>query len=91
MGFRGVTTNPPLCLQAVQLDPRAGPSGQGNRRVDRALDVEGVYWKMYLELVQARGRCDPPGFREIGRQIRDASGQVDPRFVTDGEACWRRA
>tara|TARA_A100001391_G_scaffold95213_1_gene63054 strand:+ start:20861 stop:22057 length:1197 start_codon:yes stop_codon:yes gene_type:complete len=87
MGFRGVTTNPPLSLQAVQLDP------QGWRQLvldiaksDKALDVEGVYWKMYLQLVKKGADAILPAYKASGGKYGMLSGQVDPRFVTDGEA-----
>ena len=87
MGFRGVTTNPPLCLQAVQLDPA------GWRQLvldiaasDRSLDVEGVYWKMYLQLVKMGADAILPVFKQSGYKYGMLSGQVDPRFVSDGEA-----
>ncbi|GGD59355.1 hypothetical protein GRI62_00795 [Erythrobacter arachoides] len=87
MGFRGVTTNPPLSLQAVQLDPQGWT--QLVRDVaasDRSLDVEGVYWKMYLELVKRGADAIRPLWEASGYRYGMLSGQVDPRFVTDGEA-----
>ncbi|KLE34088.1 transaldolase family protein [Aurantiacibacter luteus] len=87
MGFRGVTTNPPLSLQAVQLDPQGWT--QLVRDVaarDRHLDVEGVYWQMYLELVRRGADAIRPLWQASGHRYGLLSGQVDPRFVTDGEA-----
>ncbi len=87
MGFRGVTTNPPLSLQAVQLDP------EGWRKLvkdiaadDPSLDVEGVYWKMYLHLVKVGADAIRPLYEKSGYKYGMLSGQVDPRFVTDGDA-----
>ena len=52
MGFRGVTTNPPLSLQAIQVDPEGWRQAiLGIAKADPSLDVEGVYWAMYLDLV----------------------------------------
>jgi len=86
MGFRGVTTNPPLSLQAVQLDPAGWRKlVQDIAASDRALDVEGVYWKMYLELVKKGADAILPVFEKSGYKYGMLSGQVDPRFVTDGE------
>ena len=48
MGFRGVTTNPPLSLQAILVDPEGWRQAiLGIAKADPALDVEGVYWAMY--------------------------------------------
>lgn len=91
MGFRGVTTNPPLSLQAVQLDPPAWKKlVQDIAASDRSLDVEGIYWKMYLELVKRGAEAIHPVFEKSGYKYGMLSGQVDPRFVTDGEAMLRQ-
>lgn len=87
MGFRGVTTNPPLSLQAVELDPAGWRKlVQDLARANPGLGVEGVYWKMYLELVRKGADAILPVFRASGGKYGMLSGQVDPRFVTDGEA-----
>ena len=87
MGFRGVTTNPPLSLQAVQLDPQGWTQlVKDIAASDKSLDVEGVYWKMYLELVKKGASAIHPVFEKSGYKYGMLSGQVDPRFVTDGEA-----
>lgn len=87
MGFRGVTTNPPLSLQAVQLDPAGWTKlVKDIAASDRSLDVEGVYWKMYLHLVKLGADAIRPKFEASGYKYGMLSGQVDPRFVTDGEA-----
>lgn len=87
MGFRGVTTNPPLSLQAVQLDPAGWTQlVKDIAAKDRSLDVEGVYWKMYLELVKRGADAIRPVFEKSGYKYGLLSGQVDPRCVSDGEA-----
>ncbi len=87
MGFRGVTTNPPLSLQAVQLDPEGWTKlVKDIAASDPSLDVEGVYWKMYLHLVKLGADAIHPKFEASGYKYGMLSGQVDPRFVTDGEA-----
>ncbi|WAT16847.1 hypothetical protein OZN62_07795 [Aurantiacibacter sp. MUD11] len=87
MGFRGVTTNPPLSLQAVQLDPQGWTQlVKDIAAANPGLDVEGVYWKMYLELVKRGADAIRPAFEASGYKYGMLSGQVDPRFVTDGEA-----
>ena len=85
MGFRGVTTNPPLSLQAIKLAPEVWA-----RRIkeiakeDPSLDVEGVYWKLYLELVRKGAETILPVYKASGGKYGMISGQVDPRFVRDG-------
>ncbi|MCB2067292.1 MAG: hypothetical protein KDE15_11720 [Erythrobacter sp.] len=87
MGFRGVTTNPPLSLQAVQLDPAGWTKlVKDIAAANPGLDVEGVYWKMYLHLVKLGADAIHPAFEKSGYKYGMLSGQVDPRFVTDGEA-----
>ncbi|WP_169053602.1 transaldolase family protein [Alteraurantiacibacter aquimixticola] len=87
MGFRGVTTNPPLSLQAVQLDPQGWTQlVKDIAAANPGLGVEGVYWKMYLELVKKGADAILPVFDKSGGKYGMLSGQVDPRFVTDGEA-----
>ena len=87
MGFRGVTTNPPLSLQAVQLDPAGWTKLVKDIAAENpGLDVEGVYWKMYLHLVKLGADAIRPAFEASGYKYGMLSGQVDPRFVTDGEA-----
>ena len=58
MGFRGVTTNPPLSLQAIHVDPVGWTQAIENiAKSDSSLDVEGVYWAMYLDLVKRGSTC----------------------------------
>ena len=86
MGFRGVTTNPPLSLQAIKLDPKGWSERiRAIAKADPALDVEGVYWQAYLDLVKRGAEAIRPVFDKSGGRYGFLSGQVDPRFVTDGE------
>jgi transaldolase len=51
MGFRGVTTNPPLSLQAIKLAPEMWAAEIRNiAKANPGLDYEGDYWTMYLDL-----------------------------------------
>lgn len=85
MGFRGVTTNPPLSLQAIQVDPKGWTDRiRAIAAADPSLDVEGVYWAMYLDLVKQGAEAIRPVFDKSGGKYGYLSGQVDPRFVTDG-------
>jgi transaldolase len=86
MGFRGVTTNPPLSLQAIKLAPELWAAEiKSIAAKDPALDVEGVYWTMYLDLVKKGAQAIRPVWEKSGGKYGWLSGQVDPRFVTDGD------
>ena len=84
MGFGGVTTNPPLSLQAIQNDPDFWM--QEIRRIAAENpddDVEGIYWKTYLEVVRQSALMILPVYDGSNGRYGYLSGQVDPRFVTD--------
>jgi len=86
MGFRGVTTNPPLSLQAIKLAPELWAAEI--RKIasqNPGLDYEGVYWTMYLDLVRKGADAIRPVFEATGGKYGFLSGQVDPRWVRNGE------
>ena len=86
MGFRGVTTNPPLSLQAIKLAPELWAAEiKSIARQNPGLDYEGVYWTMYLDLVKKGAAAIRPVWEKSGGKYGFLSGQVDPRFVRDGE------
>ena len=86
MGFRGVTTNPPLSLQAIKLAPEVWAGRIREIAAENpGLDVEGVYWKLYLELVRKGAEMILPVFKASGGKYGFISGQVDPRWVRDGQ------
>ncbi len=86
MGFRGVTTNPPLSLQAIKLAPQMWADRiREIARQDPHLDVEGVYWATYLDLVRKGAEEIRPVYETSGGKYGMLSGQVDPRFVRDGD------
>jgi transaldolase len=86
MGFRGVTTNPPLSLQAIKLAPELWSQEiLSIARQNPGLDYEGVYWAMYLDLVKKGADAIRPVFDKSGGKYGFLSGQVDPRFVRDGD------
>ncbi len=79
MGFRGVTTNPPLSLQAIKLAPELWAKEiKTIAAKNPGLDVEGVYWAMYLDLVKKGAEAILPGLREVGRQVRLPLGPGRP-------------
>jgi len=84
MGFRGVTTNPPLLLQAIQDDPEFWM--QEIRRI--ALEkpnasVEEIYWDIYLDVVRRGAAMIRPVWEKSNGKYGLVSGQVDPRYVAD--------
>ncbi|HTN13750.1 MAG TPA: transaldolase family protein [Sphingomonadaceae bacterium] len=86
MGFRGVTTNPPLSLQAIKLAPERWANHiRDIARANPGMDVEGVYWTLYLELVKKGAEAILPVYEKSGGKYGMLSGQVDPRFVRDGD------
>jgi transaldolase len=86
MGFRGVTTNPPLSLQAIKLAPEMWAAEiKAIAQKNPGLDYEGVYWAMYLDLVKKGADAIRPVWETSGGKYGFLSGQVDPRFVSDGE------
>ena len=86
MGFRGVTTNPPLSLQAIKVAPEMWAGRiQEIARENPGLGVEGVYWTMYLDLVRKGADAIRPVYEKSGGKYGMLSGQVDPRFVRDGD------
>ncbi|MEP0519755.1 MAG: transaldolase family protein [Hyphomicrobiales bacterium] len=84
MVFRGVTTNPPLSLQAIQNDP-AYWTGEIQRiiQVNPHDSVEDIYWKTYLATVKRGAEMMRPQFERSNGKYGFLSGQVDPRFVTN--------
>lgn len=84
MGFRGVTTNPPLSLQAILGDPEYWTAEISQIIEDNPSDsVEQIYWKTYLETVRRGAELMRPVFEKTNGKYGLLSGQVDPRFVTD--------
>ena len=85
MGFRGVTTNPPLSLQAIKVAPQLWADRiRSLAEADPHADVETVYWRLYLELVRNGAEMILPVYEASGGKHGMISGQVDPRWVRDG-------
>lgn len=84
MGFRGVTTNPPLCLQALQDDPDYWADRiRDIAAAEKLPTVEKVYWALYLEIVRRGAEMILPVWKKSKGKYGFVSGQVDPRVVTD--------
>jgi transaldolase len=90
--FRGVTTNPPLSLQAIQDDvPYWQNVAQELIKDNSGIDTEGLFWELYKTVVKRGSDMYLPLFEASGYKEGYLSGQVDPRSVFDGEAMTRQA
>ena len=90
--FRGVTTNPPLSLQAIQDDPPYWEKVAKDILADNpGLDKEGLFWELYKTVVKRGSEMYLPLFEASGYKEGFLSGQVDPRSVFDKEAMIRQA
>ncbi len=90
--FRGVTTNPPLSLQAIQDDPAYWGKVAKDILVENpGLDKEGLFWELYKRVVKVGSEMYLPLFEASGYKEGFLSGQVDPRSVFDKEAMIRQA
>jgi len=90
--FRGVTTNPPLSLQAIQDDP---PYWEGVAKTiiaeNPGIDTETLFWSLYKQVVKRGSDTYLPLFEKTGYKEGFLSGQVDPRSVFDKDAMLRQA
>ncbi len=90
--FRGVTTNPPLSLQAIQDDvPYWQNVARELIKENSGIDTEGLFWQLYKTVVKRGSDMYLPLFEASGYKEGYLSGQVDPRSVFDGEAMIRQA
>jgi transaldolase len=82
--FRGVTTNPPLSLQAIQDDvPYWEKVARELIDQNPGIDTEGLFWKLYKKVVKRGSDMYLPLFNASGFKEGFLSGQVDPRKVFD--------
>jgi len=90
--FRGVTTNPPLSLQAIQNDPVYWEKvAKGILAENPGLDKEGLFWELYKTVVKVGSDMYLPLFEASGYKEGFLSGQVDPRSAFDKDAMIRQA
>jgi transaldolase len=90
--FRGVTTNPPLSLQAIKDDPpRWQAVAEKILKENDGLDTEGLFWALYKQVVKQGSDMFLPLFEASGYKEGFLSGQVDPRSCYDGEAMLAQA
>ncbi len=90
--FRGVTTNPPLSLQAIQDDPPYWEKVTKDILAENpGLDKEGLFWELYKTVVKRGSDMYLPLFEASNYKAGFLSGQVDPRSVFDKDAMMRQA
>jgi transaldolase len=90
--FRGVTTNPPLSLQAIQDDPPYWKKvAQTIIAENPAIDTESLFWHLYKQVVKRGSDMYLPLFEKTGYKEGYLSGQVDPRSVFDKDAMLSQA
>jgi transaldolase len=84
--FRGVTTNPPLSMNAIKDNPQYW-SEWVDRFVERNryIDPETLFWETYKEVVKRGASVYVPIFEASGYLYGYISGQVDPRVIHDVE------
>ena len=90
--FRGVTTNPPLSLQAIQDDPPYWEEVTKEIIAENpGLDKETLFWQLYKRVIKRGSDMYLPLFEKSGYKEGYLSGQVDPRSVFDKEAMLKQA
>jgi len=90
--FRGVTTNPPLSLQAIRDDEPFWEKVAGEIiRDNPGIDKESLFWRLYKEVVRRGSEMYLPLFEKSGYKEGYLSGQVDPRSVFDKDAMLAQA
>jgi len=90
--FRGVTTNPPLSLQAIQDNPPFWEKvAQDIMAENPDLDKEALFWKLYKTVIKRGSEMYLPLFEASNYREGFISGQVDPRSVFDKDAMIRQA
>ena len=90
--FRGVTTNPPLSLQAIQDDPDYWQKVAAEMIADNpGIDTESLFWKLYLTVVKRGSDMYLPLFEKTGYKEGYLSGQTDPRSAFDKDAMIKQA
>ena len=90
--FRGVTTNPPLSLQAIRdNEPYWENVTKDIIKENPGIDKEGLFWKLYKTVVKRGSDMYLPLFEKTGYKQGYISGQVDPRSVYDKDAMLNHA
>jgi len=89
--FVGITTNPPLSLQAIERDPDAWfPWIDDLARRQPGAAVHELFWKTYSEVVKRGAAMFSDKFEATGHKRGYLSGQVDPRVLQDTQEMIRQ-
>ena len=90
--FRGVTTNPPLSLQAIREDEAYWEKAARDLiNNNKGIDKEGLFWRLYQAVVKRGSDMYLPLFEKTGCKQGFLSGQVDPRSAFDKNAMLQQA
>jgi len=90
--FRGVTTNPPLSLNAIKDDPQFWAKFVRDlMRAHPEKGVEEIFWLTYKEVVKRGAEFFLPLWEKSNHTYGYLSGQVDPRYVFDAEKMFAQA
>jgi transaldolase len=90
--FRGVTTNPPLSLNAIKDNPPFWADFVRELiRKNPEKGVEEIFWLTYKEVVKRGAEFFLPLWEKSGHKYGYLSGQVDPRYVFDAEEMFSQA
>ena len=89
---RGVTTNPPLSLQAIEGRPDIFiPWVDKLIRDNPYAGAEVLFWKTYLEVVRRGTDMMKPIWEASNHKLGYLSGQVDPRNSLNEELMFKQA
>ena len=89
---RGVTTNPPLSLQAIEGHLEIWvPWVDQLIRDNPYAGVEVLFWKTYLEVVRRGSEMMKPIWEASNHHLGYLSGQVDPRNCLNEELMFKQA
>ena len=84
--FRGVTTNPPLSLNAIKDNPQFWAHFVRDLiRAHPEKGVDEIFWLTYKEVVKRGAQFFLPLWEKSNHTYGYLSGQVDPRYVFDTE------
>ncbi len=90
--FRGVTTNPPLSLQAIKdNEPYWQSVVYGMIKEHPGIDRESLFWLLYKEVVKRGSDMYLPLFNKTAYREGYLSGQVDPRDCFNRDAMLKQA
>lgn len=90
--FRGVTTNPPLSLNAIKDNPKSWAEiVRGFIRENPEKGIEEIFWTTYKQVVKRGAEYFLPVWEDSEHAYGYLSGQVDPRDVYDADRMFAQA